>query len=65
MEDKTMKKKTYIQPEIENVIAMELMQMQEKSWGVDGQHQPIDEAGGEDIEVFGKEGSNMWDGWDE
>jgi hypothetical protein len=65
MEDKTMKKKTYIQPEIENVIAMELMQMQEKSWGVDGQHQPIDEAGGDEIDVLGKEGSNMWDGWDE
>ncbi len=60
-----MKKKTYIQPEIENVIAMELMQMQEKSWGVDGQHQPIDEAGGDEIDVLGKEGSNMWDGWDE
>jgi len=65
MEDKTMKKKTYIQPVIENVIAMELMQMREKSWGVDGQHQPIDEAGGNDIEVLGKEGSNMWDSWDE
>ncbi len=65
MEDKTMKKKTYIQPVIENVIAMELMQMREKSWGVDGQHQPIDEAGGDDIDVLGKEGSNMWDGWDE
>ncbi len=65
MEDKTMKKKTYIQPVIENVIAMELMQMREKSWGVDGQHQPIDEAGGNDIEVLGKEGGNMWDGWDE
>lgn len=60
-----MKKKTYIQPVIENVIAMELMQMREKSWGVDGQHQPIDEAGGDDIDVLGKEGSNMWDGWDE
>ncbi len=60
-----MKKKTYIQPVIENVIAMELMQMREKSWGVDGQHQPIDEAVGDDIDVLGKEGSNMWDGWDE
>lgn len=60
-----MKKKTYIQPVIENVIAMELMQMREKSWGVDGQHQPIDEAGGDDIDVLGKEGGNMWDGWDE
>lgn len=65
MEDKTMKKKTYIQPVIENVIAMELMQMREKSWGVDGQHQPIDEAGGDEIDVLGKDGSNMWDGWDE
>ena len=60
-----MKKKTYIQPVIENVIAMELMEMREKSWGVDGQHQPIDEAGGDEIDVLGKEGSNMWDGWDE
>lgn len=65
MEDKTMKKKTYIQPVIENVIAMELMEMREKSWGVDGQHQPIDEAGGDEIDVLGKDGSNMWDGWDE
>lgn len=65
MEDKTMKKKTYIQPVIENVIAMELMEMREGSWGVDGQHQPIDEAGGDEIDVLGKEGSNMWDGWDE
>lgn len=60
-----MKKKTYIQPVIENVIAMELMEMREKSWGVDGQHQPIDEAGGDEIDVLGKDGSNMWDGWDE
>ena len=60
-----MKKKTYIQPVIENVIAMELMQMREGSWGVDGSHKPIDEAGGDEIDVLGKEGSNMWDSWDE
>lgn len=60
-----MKKKTYIQPVIENVIAMELMQMREGSWGVDGSHKPIDEAGGDEIDVLGKEGSNMWDNWDE
>ena len=65
MEDKTMKKKTYIQPVIENVIAMELMQMREGSWGVDGSHKPIDEAVGDDIDVLGKEGGNMWDSWDE
>lgn len=60
MEDEIMKKQ-YIQPTIESIIPMELLQMREKSWGVDGQHQPIEEAGGDDIEVLGKEGPlDIW-----
>jgi len=60
-----MMKKEYIQPQIENVVMMDLMEMRENSWGVDGQHQPIDEADGDDIEIFSKDGRNIWDGWDE
>ena len=40
-------------------------EMREGSWGVDGQHGPIDEGDGDDIEVLGKDNSNLWDGWDD
>ena len=59
-----MKQKKYIKPDIKMVETPELMQqMLETSWGVDGTHQPIGEAEGDDIEVFSKK-NNLWEEWE-
>ena len=62
-----MKKKEYTKPQIDLVIMSDLLEgdMREGSWGVNGQHGPIDEADGDDIEVLGKDNGNLWDGWDD
>ena len=62
-----MKKNIYIKPQVDLVLMEDLMEgeMREGSWGVDGQHGPIDEGDGDDIEVLGKDNSNLWDGWDD
>ena len=63
-----MKKYQYIKPQVELVLMEDLMEgeMREGSWGVDGGHTPIkDTDEGDDIIIYGKDGSNMWDGWDD
>lgn len=62
-----MKKKEYTKPQIDLVIMSDLLEgdMREGSWGVDGSHKPIDEAGGDEIDVLGKDNGNLWDGWDD
>ena len=59
-------KKRYIQPEMD-VVAMKFdTLMEENSYGIDGSHTSITEQGeDEDITIFGKDGSNMWDGWED
>lgn len=61
-----MKFKEYIKPEIKLVRCADLMEgdMGFGSWGVDGQHQPIDQADGDEIDVFSKK-HNLWDDWED
>jgi len=59
-------KKDYILPEIEVVKMLVDKLLNENSYGIDGSHTGITEQGDdEDITIFGKDGSNMWDGWDD
>ena len=62
-----MYRKEYIKPEVELVMMSDFMEgeMREGSWGVDGDHTPIKDDEGVDIIIYGKDGSNMWDGWED
>lgn len=62
-----MKKYQYIKPQVELVLMEDLMEgeMREGSWGVDGDHTPIKDDDGDDIIIYGKDNSNLWDGWDD
>ena len=62
-----MKKYQYIKPQVELVLMEDLMEgdMREGSWGTDGSHTPIKDDEGDDIIIYGKDGSNLWDGWDD
>ena len=62
-----MYRKEYIKPEVELVMMSDFMEgeMREGSWGVDGGHTPIKDDGEDDIIIYGKDGSNMWDGWED
>lgn len=61
--------KEYIKPETEIVMAATDVIMVELSTAVNGQglnggpSTPIEEGNPDDI--FGKDGSNLWDGWDD
>lgn len=59
-------KTIYIKPELEVIPVLIEKLMEENSFGTDGSHTSITEQGeDEDITIFGKDGSNMWDGWDD
>lgn len=65
-----MKKIIYIKPEVEVTMMLSEGLLREHSVAVDkegleggGSSTPI--IDGDPDEIFGKDGSNMWDGWDE
>ena len=63
-----MKKTVYTKPEIEITVCLPEGLLKESTWGVNGEGNKINDGDGEGedpYEIMSKEGSNMWDGWDD
>ena len=64
-----MKKTAYTKPEIEITVCLPEGLLEESRWGVNGEGGTIkdgENGEGEDpFEITSKDGSNMWDGWED